>query len=411
MIRILHVADIHLGVENHGRLNPETGLHTRLEDFCRCLDHVIDVALEEGVDAVLFAGDAYKTIDPTPTQQRELARRMRRLDGIPIVMVPGNHDAPVAHGKASSVDIFGSLGDGMVTVAPIPAIVKVITGGGILQVACLPWLHRSRLLARPEYQGLSQAEAQETLTRLGADTLERLAAQIDPQHPAVLLAHLAAADATYGGSERTAVIGSDPVFQTRTLANQAFCYVALGHIHKHQDLNPGKQPPVVYPGSIERVDFGEEFSQPGACIVEITGEPGTWQADYRHVASPARPMTTIRTKVEGVMDPTATILDDIRFSALAGAIVRVIYEAPSGAPVDLSSVHAALEAKGTHYVADIKPAPTVQARTRRAGISESVNTLEALKTYLANRDDLNGLAEAMLLRHAALEAQAEEVRV
>ena len=34
-------------------------------------------------------------------------------------------------------------------------------------------------------------------------------------------------------------------------------YVALGHIHKAQDLNEGAQPPVIYPGSIERVDFGE----------------------------------------------------------------------------------------------------------------------------------------------------------
>ena len=53
-LKILHFSDLHLGVESYGRLNPETGLSTRLEDFLKVLDQVVDYALENKVDLVLF---------------------------------------------------------------------------------------------------------------------------------------------------------------------------------------------------------------------------------------------------------------------------------------------------------------------------------------------------------------------
>ena len=31
-------------------------------------------------------------------------------------------------------------------------------------------------------------------------------------------------------------------------------YTALGHIHKPQNVNEGGHPPVIYPGSIERIE-------------------------------------------------------------------------------------------------------------------------------------------------------------
>ena len=78
-LKILHFADLHLGVETYGHINPETGLSTRLEDSLKALDRLVDYALENRVDLVLFCGDAYKTREPSQTQQREFARRISRL--------------------------------------------------------------------------------------------------------------------------------------------------------------------------------------------------------------------------------------------------------------------------------------------------------------------------------------------
>src|SRR5579871_1814748 len=111
VLRIAHIADTHIGMENYGRINPETGLNQRLHDFLQSLDEAIDGALKAQVDLLVFAGDVYKTRDPTPTHQREFARRVQRLTsaGVQVVLVAGNHDVPMSAGRATSVDIFRAL--------------------------------------------------------------------------------------------------------------------------------------------------------------------------------------------------------------------------------------------------------------------------------------------------------------
>src|SRR5881398_3179867 len=118
-LRIAHLADTHIGMENYGRINPETGLNQRLHDFLASLDQAIDGAIAADVDLLVFAGDIYKTRDPTPTHQREFARRVQRLAlaGVKTVIVAGNHDIPMSAGRATSVDIFRALEIPSVTVA------------------------------------------------------------------------------------------------------------------------------------------------------------------------------------------------------------------------------------------------------------------------------------------------------
>ncbi len=111
MIRFIHTADIHFGMENYGKIDPTTGIHTRLLDFQKALDFCIDYALKENVDFFLFSGDAYKTINPTPTQQRLLLKCFLRLQqaNIPLVIIVGNHDNPLSFGKANTLDLFSDL--------------------------------------------------------------------------------------------------------------------------------------------------------------------------------------------------------------------------------------------------------------------------------------------------------------
>ena len=76
-IRLLHFADLHVGMENYGRLDPATGVNGRVLDFLHRFDELIDYGLEREVDVVIFAGDAFKARTPTPTYQRAFARRRR----------------------------------------------------------------------------------------------------------------------------------------------------------------------------------------------------------------------------------------------------------------------------------------------------------------------------------------------
>src|SRR4030042_6938417 len=110
-MKIPHFADLPLGVESYGHTDPDTGLSTRLLDFLKALDELVDYAIESKVDLVLFCGDAYKSREPSQTQQREFARRIRRLStaGIPTFLLIGNHDLPTALGRATATEIFDTL--------------------------------------------------------------------------------------------------------------------------------------------------------------------------------------------------------------------------------------------------------------------------------------------------------------
>ena len=159
-MRILHFSDLHVGVENYGRIDPVTGLSTRLNDFLQSLDEVVEYALEHSVDLVLLAGDVYKGRDPSQTQQREFARRLVRLSaaGIPTFIVVGNHDLPNAVSRATAVEIFPTLGVPNVYVGSSLQTYLIPTKSGPLQLMAVPWPRRSGILSREETRGLSVEE-------------------------------------------------------------------------------------------------------------------------------------------------------------------------------------------------------------------------------------------------------------
>ena len=105
MIKLLHFADAHIDLARQGRRDAETGLPLRVLDFLRSLDIIVDAAIAEKVDLVIFAGDAYRDRSPAPTYQREWGKRMMKLSeaGIQTLLVVGNHDVSPATGRAHTL--------------------------------------------------------------------------------------------------------------------------------------------------------------------------------------------------------------------------------------------------------------------------------------------------------------------
>lgn len=166
MIKLLHLSDIHLGSGfAHGRLNPETGLNTRLEDFVAALSRCMDRALAEPVDLVLFGGDAFPDATPPPLVQQALAQQFCRLSaaGIPAVLLVGNHDQHAQGLGGASLSIYRTLGVPDVVVGDRLETHRIHTRSGPVQIVTLPWLTRSTLLTRPDTEGLSMAQVNELL--------------------------------------------------------------------------------------------------------------------------------------------------------------------------------------------------------------------------------------------------------
>ena len=150
MLKILHFADAHIDMANYGRHDPESGLPMRVMDFLKSLDTIVEAAITEKVDLVLFAGDAYKDRSPAPTFQREWGRRIMRLSraGIPTLLLVGNHDLSPALGRAHALDTFATLEVPHVRVIDRPTFLGPEELDGLpLQVIALPWVSHSGLIS------------------------------------------------------------------------------------------------------------------------------------------------------------------------------------------------------------------------------------------------------------------------
>jgi DNA repair protein SbcD/Mre11 len=350
-IRILHTADLHVGMENYGQIDPATGINGRVMDFLRQFSAVIDYALSNEVDLFVFAGDAYKTRDPNSTYRREFERRIKRLAdaGIPTVLLVGNHDLPSMEKKASSVEIFRTLDIPNVMVGSHDRVHRITTRRGeTIQVATVPYPVRQRLLVHDEHKNATIAELDAAVQKLMAENIQSLTAQIDPALPAVLAGHFSVSEASYG-SERTVMLGRDVVVLKSALADPTWDYVALGHIHKHQELNDGRHPPVVYAGSLERIDFGEEEQPKGFIVADVR----RGHADWRFQEVEARRFVTIRADVREEADPTAALVAEIakRSAEWTDAVVRVIVQARPEQSGQLRDAEIRRALEGAYYVA------------------------------------------------------------
>lgn len=206
---------------------------------------------------------------------------------------------------------------------------------------------------------------------------------LEPGLPAILAAHVSLSNAVVG-SEKRMVIGHEPVLFPSSLAKTAFDYVALGHIHRSQVLS--YNPPVVYPGSLQRIDFSDEDDVKGFYVVEI--EPKKARGERVNLdfhPSKARHFLTIKVRIPSHdQDPTATIQRAIaqQGAQIKESIVRVQVTIPEHIEglVQEQEIHRVLrEAQHVSIVKEVER----ERRTRLSGWSvEGMSPAEALKVYL-----------------------------
>ena len=409
MLHLLHLADIHFGMENYGRLDPASGLNRRLLDFTRSVHAAIDYGLRHGVHLAIFAGDIYKHRDPDPSWQRAFAECVQRLAeaDVPVVILVGNHDQPNTRGKAHAVEIFDTLGLPRVTVIDRPQLHTIQTAAGAVQIAGFPYMTRSFVLSREQYKDRSIADAHKLMVQHADEILRDLANQLDPSLPAVLTLHGSVANAVLSSEQSIMMVGHDPVIPLSSLANPAWDYVALGHIHRHQDLNRGAQPPVVYAGSIERIDFGEEREDKGFVWAQV--EKGCTAFTFVPVA--ARRFVTLRLDARNG-DPMELLDRELAAHDIDDAVVRIIVTlaAENTAPLDERRLRDRLRA--AYLVAGIiRDEVRGPARTRDSGLTETLGPLQAMERYLQARPEYADRRQALLERTRMLLQEMQEERL
>jgi exonuclease SbcD len=323
--------------------------------------------------------------------------------GVPIVLLVGNHDLPTMTHKATSVDIFSTLKIPYVIVGRDERIHLIETKRGPVQVATVPYPMRQRLLSHDDYRDLSIEEVDKALQDIVTKNIQALAKQLAPDVPAVLTAHLSVSNATYG-SERSVMIGRDAVVLKSALDDPAWDYVALGHVHKHQSLNGGNHPPIVYAGSLERIDFGEEGDPKGFCWVELARGETAWE----FIKVDARPFVTVRADVRESDEPLAALAQEIDRHDLTDAVVRLIVRLRADQEPMMRDYELRTLLSHAYTIAGINREVERKARVRLGDQApEEMTDRELLAKYLEIKQ-IPPERVKTLLEHAASIFQAEE---
>jgi exonuclease SbcD len=227
------------------------------------------------------------------------------------------------------------------------------------------------------------------------------AEQLDPDLPAIVVGHAHLFGARIG-AERLLTMGADPMYDLQTFDLPSVDYIALGHIHKHQQVGPAA-PPAVYSGSLERIDFGEEREQKGFVVVEIgPGPRGERRTTWTFHPVAARPFVTLRLAAGGE-DPLADVRAAVEARRdVAGAIVRAfITLTPEAAgQLRLGDVRRLLLEAGAAFVGQIVPEVERVTRVRLPlSAGEELDPLQMLRHWLETQHTPPDRAE-VLLRYA-----------
>jgi exonuclease SbcD len=199
------------------------------------------------------------------------------------------------------------------------------------------------------------------------------------------------------------MLGRDIVVLKSVLTDPAWDYVALGHIHRHQSLNEGQQPPIIYCGSMERIDFGEEHEPKGFVVAQVSRGETHWE----FVPVAARRFLTIRTDVREEIDPLSAILASIGQHDVSNAVVRVIVQARAEQEGLLRDTEIRAALSHAYYVASVIKEIERAYRQRLGGESpEELTAAELLARYLESKNTAPDRVQ-VILRHAEEIFQAE----
>ena len=240
-MKIIHFSDLHIGYTRYSKgIDLETGLDNRIVDFLNTFDELVNYALQENVDLVIFAGDAYKDRNPSQTHQKEFAKRLLKLTkaNIPVALIVGNHDMPGNKGRATALDIFPTMDLDNITVIDKLQLYELNTkSGNPIQILGMPWIRKGSLISR-----LSNIKKDITIEDLNKqiiqtldNSLEKELSKVNKSIPCIFSGHLTVMEAKTS-TETLMSIGADYMFPAQFFARPEFEYVALGHVHKDQVL-------------------------------------------------------------------------------------------------------------------------------------------------------------------------------
>jgi exonuclease SbcD len=364
MTRLAITADIHAD-DYYGRIDPETGLNARFADFLNTTGCVASTARELECEALVVAGDFTESKTPARAPRvvkiaNELARGPDRQ-----LFLRGNHDGQWA-------------GDSIVTdLARRPGWTGHMTQGvelvGDVAICLIPWVSRSWLRAQPGFEMTPDADVYKVLGDHYLTVARSLFVEAERAgaRSAILIGHQQLAGGRMTEAQASFLGDVDLVVDSRALTAIGYAAVTFGHVHRGQLVVDDPATPILFVGSIERVDFAEEAETKSFLVVDVADG----RATIERIPTPARHFLTIRG--DGSFNPAAA----------EDAIVRAIDLDPD---VDTADLRRELERAGAFEVVEIRTR-RIDAPEIAGGLAEGLSPEAALETYFADDPDREAL--------------------
>jgi exonuclease SbcD len=172
-------------------------------------------------------------------------------------------------------------------------------------------------------------------------------------------------------------------------------------------LNENSIPPVVYSGSIERIDFTEEKEKKGFVLGEIFHGKNSPECGFRFIETPARRFLTVEVKGKGENINEAKILEHLAIEDIKDAVVRVrcIVSNPEER-IDEKSIREALSGAYSVKVEKIFEKP--EKVIRQSELSRTTDVMDALEKYIRSKPELKNVSEDMKKYAKELIRESEE---
>ena len=402
-MKIIHFSDLHIGYTRYSKgIDLETGLDNRIVDFLNTFDELVNYALEENIDLVIFAGDAYKDRNPSQTHQKEFAKRLLKLTkaNIPVALVVGNHDMPGNKGRATALDIFPTMNVDNITVIDKLQLYELKTKSGIqIQILGMPWIRKGSLISR-----LSNIKKDITIEDLNKqiiqtldNSLEKEISKINKSIPCIFSGHLTVMEAKTS-TETLMSIGADYMFPAQFFARPEFEYVALGHVHKDQVLI--ESPPVIYSGSLERVDFGEKNDIKGFYVIEIEpkNSQGSRLVSYKKVPVSARNFREYIINIPKETEFSVNIIEEeLKSNDIKDSIARITIESTREHYESINDPKIQSILSNAKYLVSTELKLISEKKINDLQITENLGIIDSFEKYLENFKEINDQKRKRLL--------------
>ena len=247
-MRFLHLADLHIGKRVNG--------FSMIEDQKFVFEQVYNVIENEKIDGIIMAGDIYDKPVPSAEAVKLFDEMLTRLVSInlPIFVISGNHDSAERIGFGSDILSAAKVYMSRVYNGNLQKI-ELEDDYGKINVYLLPFIKPATV--KNIYK---EAEIKDY-----DDALEYVLSQekIDKTKRNVIVSHQFVTGAMRSESEEVSVGGLDNV----SVENyKAFDYVALGHIHRDQQMG---RKSARNAGTLLKYSYSEEKHNKSMTIVDL----------------------------------------------------------------------------------------------------------------------------------------------